>query len=399
MSMRNFKWRTVFGLAAVLACAVPSVVVVAAADRQGLLAGLEAGGPNDKVSVASKEMPDRGYLGVNIQLLRHSLRRAFDIPEDVTGLLVSHVLDGSPAEKAGLKDKDVITRLDGRPVDDQEEFTRSVRGMKPDTEVAITIWRDGRSQELRARLGTVPDADVRRFVWKDGEGLSILTEPPEPGELEELVEPAEPLDIAEGEDLLLGLGRGGRLGVELQDLNEEIAGFFSVPGNKGALVWKVIEDSPASEAGLKAGDVIVEVEGKPVQDSQDLREILSDHDAGDTVALTFLRRGQSQTVRVTLAKQRHALWLSPGDLRGLDRDNLDIHPGRAPAWRERLREELKELKNLKGIQEFRIQRRQLPHSLRDRTDLQRTMDRLQREMERLQERMSRLKEDLGKLRD
>ncbi len=103
-------------------------------------------------------------------------------------------------------------------------------------------------------------------------------------------------------DQLLRYGevRRGRIGVVIQDLTPEIAEAMGIPGRTGAVISRVEPGSPAAEAGLRPGDVVVAVDGRPVKSSTDLRNRIGLVERGRTVALTILRDGQERTVEVTV---------------------------------------------------------------------------------------------------
>ena len=240
-----------------------------------------------------------GYLGVSVQRLRSRLREALDIPADVSGLMVTNVHDDTPADEAGLHHQDVILSVNGKPVGDEDEFTDLIRSLKPETSVRISIWRDGSSKDLSAVLGKRPRMLVES--WGAAPLPPDAPTPPAPPEWHGMNQLHYPgmLDLRQLEQLGQP-GSRGRLGIEIQELNKDIAPYFGVKEDDGVLVWRVTNDSPAEKAGLKAGDVIVEIEGESIDSVSDLREELADHDEGDTVALTWLRHGKSQSASVSL---------------------------------------------------------------------------------------------------
>jgi PDZ domain-containing protein len=99
------------------------------------------------------------------------------------------------------------------------------------------------------------------------------------------------------------MGTGPRLGVETQDLDSDLGGYFNRPSGKGVLVTHVLDDTPAKRAGLRSGDVIIEVGGKSVDDTEDLRDGLRDRNSGP-VSVTVLRKGTRQTLTANL-EERH----------------------------------------------------------------------------------------------
>ncbi len=151
-------------------------------------------------------------------------------------------------------------------------------------------------------------------------------------------------------------GEGGWLGVRLQDLTEQLGDFFGVEDGHGALVTEVEDGSPAAGAGLKAGDVIVEVGGERIEDSDDVAWAVRFRDPGDRVELRIVRKGKRRTVEVELAERprrdrdrdvRVRRWRDGDELRFLpDRMLRRWHPLR-PLMQE-------ELENLRAdIEELR----------------------------------------------
>jgi serine protease Do len=355
---RNILKNSLILAAGVATLAGVSAAVVAAGESSGSKA------PRHIVRVSDDEDDDagRGYLGVSVQRLRKSLREAFDIPSDVQGLVISNVHDDTPADDAGLRNRDVILKLNGRAMDDEDEFTEAVRALEPGSEATLSIWRDGSTRDVTFTAAKRPR--TWSFSWNsdDDDAPRAFAVPGTPR-----IPPVPPVPHAPRAPSLHHLrgmehfGSGGRLGVEIRDLNEDIASYFGVAGDRGALIWKVNDDSPAEEAGLKAGDVIVEIEGETVRDTRDLREVLAGHDPGETVAVSYIRRGSNATARVELggSDDPQVFFFSdgPGALRELRRQ------GAAGRGVDRSMEALQ----------------------RDMENLQREIDRLRREMDRLKD--------------
>ena len=93
-----------------------------------------------------------------------------------------------------------------------------------------------------------------------------------------------------------------RLGVEIRDLNPDLGSYFDVPDGKGVLVTRVHQDTPGARAGLKAGDVILEVDGKKVEDEAELRHRLARHEKG-AAGITVMRKSQRQTLTAQLGER------------------------------------------------------------------------------------------------
>ncbi len=277
-----------------------------------------------------------GFLGVRTQELTSDLRDSYDYRGD--GVLVSGVNPDSPADRLGIREGDIITEVDGRSVDSPATLASRIRSRGAGTEVAITVWRDGRErslgrialtdmsnmgddtpapppppdmddsprapgpphtpdaprQRIRIERRDRDDADKRDEADKDDDHGDDM------GDLHELhgLEGLQGLQGLRGLGGMMALGRG-RLGVELSDLDSDLGGYFHTRSGHGVLVTRVLEDTPAARAGLKAGDVIVEFDGKSVANGDGLRRLVNDSRGGD-VEIRIERRGDERTLTAHL---------------------------------------------------------------------------------------------------
>jgi serine protease Do len=198
----------------------------------------------------------RGYLGIGIQDLNHDLAKSFGI-KDSKGALVSDVKEDSPADKAGLKQGDVITAYQGAPVDDAVALQRLVTRTTVGNKAAIKVIRDGREKELTVTVGEQPDQPK--------------------------------LAKAETSDTDYAFA-----GVAVQDLDQNTAKELGLKGKpQGVVVTRVEPDSGAEKAGLMPGDVIREINRKPVKSVKDFEKASSDVKKGDNVLILINRRGNS----------------------------------------------------------------------------------------------------------
>ncbi|PLX81504.1 MAG: serine protease [Desulfuromonas sp.] len=177
----------------------------------------------------------RGHLGVYIQDVTRELAESFDIDEG-RGILISQVIEGSPAEKAGLQRGDVILEIDGEPAGKVSEFRNRISLTRPETDIRLTILREKKKRSIAVTIGKL-----------DGDQVSQA--------------PARERDIE-------------RLGLSLQGLTPELAEKFGYEGAEGVLVTKVDPDSPAADAGIARGDLIQEVNRRSVASPQAVREAL-----------------------------------------------------------------------------------------------------------------------------
>lgn len=221
------------------------------------------------------------------------------------GVKIDEVNDNSPAEKAG----DIVVDYDGEKVRSARQFTRLVQETPEGRSVAIGILRDGKKQTLNA----TPEAgrmtfnfgdDVERAFREAERGMrGFRFDGPGGREFEFRSDGQEPrrFDYRMPDRVMPLPGfrsSRGRLGVSVQSLTNDLREYFGVK-NGGALVSSVTPDSAASKAGIKAGDVIVSVNGRSVSDSEELVEQLEDF-TGE-VTIVVMRDKKEMTLKATLA--------------------------------------------------------------------------------------------------
>jgi len=188
----------------------------------------------------------RGWLGVSIQDLTPDLKEQFDAP-DQRGVLVSDVVEDSPAEEGGLKRGDIIRKYDSYEVNDSRHLRSLVAETPPDASVTIQVLREGDEQQVKVRIAEMP---------KD-------------------LEASASSDEARGKHALTGI---------------TVKPFSS--GEKGVEVTEVKPGSAASRAGIREGDIIREINRKVVRDIEDFQRLTRKLDADDRVLL-LLQRGRT----------------------------------------------------------------------------------------------------------
>lgn len=229
---------------------------------------------------------------------------------DERGAVVREVVKDSPAEKAGLKEGDVIVRFDGEAVRSASQLARLVSETPSGRAVAIEVRRGGATQKLDATLSDEGRGGMLRPFGLDDGALAV--EPPEPPDPPEAPRaPRAPrarrpprFDFHWNEDDFPSsfLFRGGprKLGIEYQPIEGQLAKYFKVPSDQGVLVTSVDEGGPSGKAGLKAGDVILKLNGKAMEDAGDLRRALDGAESGAEVPVQVLRDGRTLDLKVTL---------------------------------------------------------------------------------------------------
>jgi serine protease Do len=212
----------------------------------------------------------RGQLGIVVQKVTSDMASSLSLQE-ARGVIVSQVQPGSAAERAGIKQGDVITALNDTPINDANSFRNQVAGTQPGTEVNLTITRGGREQQLRATLG----------------------------EFSAEKESSDKQDTSTGNT---NSADTGKLGIAVEPLTPEIASRLGVPGGtQGLVVTDVDGVGPAADAGLQRGDVIEQVNQQSVRSAEDLRASLSR--SGTRPALLLVNR-RGTTVFVTVIPRR-----------------------------------------------------------------------------------------------
>ena len=193
----------------------------------------------------------RGWLGVAIQPLTPALAKSFGLP-DTHGAVVTAVQDGSPASRAGLRPGDVVTEYNGREVARAEELPRVVAETPVGREVPLTVVRDGKRLTLTPTITRLAESEEQPSAGPTGKGS---------------------------------------LGLVVQPVTPEVAKELGLAERRGVLVRDVEDGSPAANAGLRPGDVIVEIDRQPIRSVQDLRRVMERH-RKETPALFLVRRNE-----------------------------------------------------------------------------------------------------------
>lgn len=249
------------------------------------------------------EKSNKGWLGVSVQELTPSAREKMKLGAE-TGLLVTDVVRDSPAEEAGIREDDVIIQFDGKKVEQAGDFSRLVRNAGADRKVVLTILRKGERKTIEVILGKRRSPGT---AWAFAHGSGP------------------------GREMAVWMNRP-RLGVQVQELNENLAPYFKVEPGSGVLVLEVNEDSPAERAGLQSGDVITRIADEKVRDAEDLIDILRDYEEGDQVEIEYVRQGKSATATAEIEESgdSHYRFFAPHS-RG-----VRVFPHAEEAWEEAL---------------------------------------------------------------
>ena len=187
----------------------------------------------------------RGYLGIFPQDIDDGLAQQFNLPDD-NGALVGDVTPDSPAQKAGVRSGDVIESVNGKTITGAENLKLTVSQLEPGTAATLKVIRNGLTKTIVVTLGELPD-NARVSSNHDGTDSETTH--------------ADMLD-----------------GVTVADIEPEIRQQLHVPSSiQGALVSEVDENSNSAEAGLKQGDIIIEINKQPVTDANDAVRLCKDN--------------------------------------------------------------------------------------------------------------------------
>ncbi|UCF69936.1 MAG: DegQ family serine endoprotease [candidate division WOR-3 bacterium] len=200
----------------------------------------------------------RGYLGVYLQEITEDIKEAMNLPS-LEGVLISDVVDNTPASRAGIKAGDVITEFDGKPVREMASFRITVASTSIGKTVKIKVVRDGKPKELKVKIGEMPETPTRD-------------------------------EIPEQEH---------ELGLRVIELSDPDAGPFQPSATKGVLVTDITSGTPADKAGFAVGDVIMAIGGKDTPNLAAYRKTVSELKKGKPVIFHVQRGERKLYIAVT----------------------------------------------------------------------------------------------------
>jgi len=256
------------------------------------LIGLSAGKEHESDvirHVAAMIHSGPGYLGVSISDIQEEDVKELKLPAE-RGAFIETVEAESPAEEAGIQQGDVVLEFGGESVLSVRQFRRLVSETPAGREVELKVWRAGSSVDLKVEigeragnhswLGADPEVMIEKkvlpgFHW-DGHGM-----------------------VFDGHDFEL-LGKRPRLGIQVAELTAQMADFLGISGRKGVLILETLPSTPAEEAGLRAGDVILSINGEQVTSPGELIQHIS---SGEN-AIELARDQRVSNVKVNVEEKK-----------------------------------------------------------------------------------------------
>ena len=217
--------------------------------------------PSSMVAKVSRQLIEhgevaRGWLGISMTELSTTDIEVFDLPE--RGVLVTGVVDGDPADRAGIAVEDVVLKINDQPASDMDTVRQLIADIPPGTAIDLAISREGRQRAVRVVLGRQP-VRTQGAVTLDGQSIEAL-------------------------------------GLQVRTLLEREEGRFGLdPGTRGVLVLGTAPDADEPAAGFERFDTIVECNGKPVRSVADLRRVLQSARRKSTLSFTLAGQGGDRT--------------------------------------------------------------------------------------------------------
>jgi serine protease Do len=247
--------------------------------------------PGDEDTMVMLGDEGGSWLGVESQEISSAKAKELKLPAE-RGVLLERIVPDSPAAKAGLKDNDVITEINGQRVEGAAQFRRMIHEIPAGRSVQVTVWRDGHAQTIGVTLGKSED---HGNMWFKTAPRAFSFQLPKI----EMPEVAPMPDMDWGGYGVLA-GARPRLGIDAEDLSGQFGAYFGAPDGEGVLVRSVNAGSPAEKAGVKSGDVITSLGGERIRSLGDLREKLAGKREEKTVKLGVLRNKSEVSISVEL---------------------------------------------------------------------------------------------------
>lgn len=202
----------------------------------------------------------RGWIGVSIQTVTPEIAKAFGLKE-AKGALIGDVITGGPADSAGMRRGDIITEFNGKIVKDIQDLPQIVAETQVGQEVDIKIIRDGKEMTLKVKVEEMKEEKLAYQLQKKEE----------------------------------------KLGMTVNDITTQLAYKLNIKDNKGVVVIDIESNSLADEAGIEAGDIITEVNLKPIKNLEDYQGIMKKIEKGESVLLLVKRDKQTFYVSIKIS--------------------------------------------------------------------------------------------------
>jgi serine protease Do len=221
------------------------------------------------------------WLGVYTQTVDQDLKEAFNLATD-HGVVVNQIIPDSPADKAGLRTGDILLSLDGTSLTTSDQLAQLVAGHNPGDKINLEVISRGETKAITAKVGS-----------RDDDRILSLT-PNSTGSVPKVYSKFFSSEKSEMSDTYIG--------ANLQTVTKQLGEYFGLKDGNGVLVAEVMDDSPALKAGLKAGDLIVSIDGNPVATPSDVQKAVRQKQKEEKVTLGVLRDKTPKELAVEVAE-------------------------------------------------------------------------------------------------
>ncbi len=203
----------------------------------------------------------RGWLGVTVQAMNKELADSFGL-ESPHGALVTEVIEDSPAAKAGLKRGDVLLSYDGQPIKELNDLPRLVAATPVNKTIKVEIFREDKKRQVKIKIGKLDEGEVKHTSVDKSDSP---------------------------------------LGLTVANVTPELSARYSLEGDEGVLVTGIDPDGPIADANLRVGDLILEVDGKEIDNVTSFREVLKNKASGKVLRLLIQRKAALLYTTVSLS--------------------------------------------------------------------------------------------------
>ena len=220
-----------------------------------------------------KEKTSKPWLGVAIQDVSEKIAQKNKMTEE-SGAYVTEVTDKSPADSVGIEKGDVVVEFAGTQIDDADGLVKAVQKAKVGEKVTVVVVRKGEKKSFQAVLKKAPrSASFALAVPRLMDSFHVS-------------------------------GGSDRQGMRLMELNEQLGEYFGTPSGSGVLVESVEKESAAGKAGIKAGDVLLKIGKRAIDDMEDVSKAFSKFEEGDKAEIVVLRKGTQKTVSLEMEEDQ-----------------------------------------------------------------------------------------------
>ena len=246
-----------------------------------LLMAMPASGfrPNPADDDEDKTKLQRGWLGVSIRDVDSKIAKKNNL-KSPEGAYVTDVQEESPAAVAGLEEGDVLTDVNGRVIYDAEDLGKAIRRLEPGTKVTVTALRRGEKKTFQVTVGKMPKPRGFSFAF--------------------------PRNAAP----MVHMFRTSSSGLHFRDLNKQLGEYFGAPEGEGVLVEEVEAKTAAEKAGFKAGDVILKVGKRTIDDVDDIWRAMDAYREDDKVDVEVLRKGAKKVLSLDVVTGDESHWFN-----------------------------------------------------------------------------------------